>query len=64
MCGYDQHIPFNGPIAAVRVSQVAGKLVINPTFSQIDESTLDIVVAGTRDGITMVEGAAKKSMKR
>ena len=53
-------IPFNGPIAAVRVSQVAGKLVINPTFSQIEESTLDIVVAGTRDGITMVEGAAKE----
>lgn len=53
-------IPFNGPIAAVRVAQVDGKLVINPTFSQIEEATLDIVVAGTRDGITMVEGGAKE----
>ena len=53
-------IPFNGPIAAVRVSQVDGSLVVNPTFAQIERSTLDIVVAGTRDGITMVEGGAKE----
>ena len=53
-------IPFAGPIAAVRISLVDGKYVINPTFTQIEKSTLDIVVAGTRDGITMVEGGAKE----
>ena len=53
-------IPFNGPIAAVRVALVDGKYVINPTFSQIDNSKMDIVVAGTHDGITMVEGGAKQ----
>lgn len=53
-------IPFNGPIAAVRVALVDGKNIINPTFQQIEQSSLDIVVAGTRDGITMVEGGAKE----
>jgi len=53
-------IPFNGPIAGVRVCQVDGELVVNPTFAQIEKSTLEIVVAGTRDGITMVEGGAKE----
>ena len=53
-------IPFNGPIAGVRVCQVDGELVVNPTFSQIEKSTLEIVVAGTKDGITMVEGGAKE----
>jgi len=53
-------IPFNGPIAGVRVCQVDGELVVNPTFKQIEKSTLEIVVAGTRDGITMVEGGAKE----
>jgi polyribonucleotide nucleotidyltransferase len=53
-------IPFNGPIAGVRVCQVEGELVVNPTFEQIEKSTLEIVVAGTKDGITMVEGGAKE----
>jgi len=53
-------IPFNGPIAGVRVCQVDGELVVNPTFKQIEKSTLEIVVAGTRSGITMVEGGAKE----
>jgi polyribonucleotide nucleotidyltransferase len=53
-------IPFNGPVGAVRISQVEGKLVVNPTFQQIEKSTLDIVVAGTEFGITMVEGGAKQ----
>ncbi|MCQ2412718.1 MAG: polyribonucleotide nucleotidyltransferase [Sphaerochaetaceae bacterium] len=51
-------IPFNGPIAGVRVALVNGEYVINPTFQQIEQSDLDIVVAGTREGITMVEGGA------
>ena len=49
-------IPFNGPIAGVRVCQVDGELIVNPTYEQIEKSTLEIVVAGTKDGITMVEG--------
>ncbi len=53
-------IPFAGPIAAVRVGMVDGKFVINPTFSQIEAADLDIVVGGTVDGITMVEGGAKE----
>jgi polyribonucleotide nucleotidyltransferase len=53
-------IPFGGPIAGVRVCQVDGELIINPTYEQIAKSTLEIVVAGTKDGITMVEGGAKE----
>ncbi|MCL2243771.1 MAG: polyribonucleotide nucleotidyltransferase [Treponema sp.] len=53
-------IPFNGPVAGVRVCQVDGALVVNPTYEQIEKSTLEIVVAGTKDGITMVEGGAKE----
>jgi polyribonucleotide nucleotidyltransferase len=53
-------IPFNGPVAGVRVCQVDGQLVVNPTYEQIEKSSLEIVVAGTKDGITMVEGSAKE----
>jgi polyribonucleotide nucleotidyltransferase len=53
-------IPFAGPIAGVRVCQVNGELVVNPSYEQIENSTLEIVVAGTKDGITMVEGGAKE----
>lgn len=55
------NVPFNGPIAGVRVCQVDGELVVNPTYEQIEKSTLEIVVAGTKDGITMVEGGAKET---
>ncbi|MDA3938982.1 MAG: polyribonucleotide nucleotidyltransferase [Spirochaetia bacterium] len=51
-------IPFDGPVGSVRIAQVEGKLIINPTFEQIDNSTLEIIVSGTKDGITMVEGGA------
>ncbi len=51
-------IPFNGPIAAVRVCHVDGVYVVNPTYDQIEKSTLEIVVAGSEAGITMVEGGA------
>ena len=51
-------IPFNGPIAGVRICQVGGEMIVNPTYEQIDQSTLEIVVAGTKEGITMVEGGA------
>jgi len=51
-------IPWNGPIAGVRVGRVDGEWVINPTFQQLEYSETDIVVAGTEDSIVMVEGAA------
>jgi DNA polymerase III epsilon subunit family exonuclease len=52
-------IPFQGPIAAIRVGRVAGEFVINPTISELEESELDLVVSGTRDAIMMVEAGAK-----
>ncbi len=53
-------IPFNGPVAAVRVASICGEFVINPTFEQIGKSELDIIVAASKDGICMVEGGAKE----
>ena len=51
-------IPFAGPIAAVRVGRVGGQLIANPTLEQIKQSDLEIVVAGSRDAVMMVEGEA------
>ncbi len=53
-------VPFNGPIAGVKVGKVNGKLVINPTVSELEESELDLTVAGTKDAINMVEAGAKE----
>jgi len=52
-------IPFEGPIAAVRVGRINGELVVNPRISEMDSSEIDLVVAGTRDAIMMVEAGAK-----
>jgi len=52
-------IPFQGPIGAVRVGRIDGEFVVNPTEAQLDESELDLIVAGTRDAIMMVEAGAK-----
>lgn len=52
-------LPFDGPIGAVRVGQIDGQFVLNPTYDQSDVSTLDLVVAGTADAILMVEAGAK-----
>lgn len=52
--------PFQGPIGAVRMGYVDGQLVVNPTYKQTEEGTLNLVVAGTLDAITMVEAAAKE----
>lgn len=49
-------VPFNGPISEVRVARINGELMINPTFSQLKEADLDIMVAATYDNIMMVEG--------
>jgi polyribonucleotide nucleotidyltransferase len=51
-------IPWNGPVAAVRVGRVDGQFVANPTFTEIDKSDLDLRIAGTRDAILMVEAGA------
>ena len=53
------HIPFMGPIGAVRVGRMNGEFLTNPTNSQLAESELDLVVAGTRDAVMMVEAGAK-----
>jgi polyribonucleotide nucleotidyltransferase len=52
------NIPWNGPVGAVRVGRVEGELVINPTLAQIDTSDLDLVVAGTKQAVIMVEAGA------
>ena len=49
-------IPFNGPISEVRVARIDGKLIVNPTFSQLEVADLDIIVGATMDNIMMVEG--------
>lgn len=49
-------IPFNGPISEVRVARIEGKMVINPTYSQLKDADIDMIVAGTIDNIVMVEG--------
>src|SRR5256712_1424494 len=53
-------IPFNGPIAAVRVGLVSGQFIINPTYSEMGESLLNIMVVGTSEGIVMIESGAKE----
>lgn len=53
-------IPFNGPIAGVKVGRVDGKFIINPTPEQLERSELDLTVAGTKDAINMVESSAKQ----
>ena len=53
-------IPFEGPIGAVRMGYVDGEFIVNPQYEQIESSTLEIIVAGTEEGITMVEGGAKE----
>lgn len=52
-------LPFKGPLAAVRVGFVAGEYILNPAFSQLENSELDLVVAGTKDAVLMVESEAK-----
>ena len=52
-------IPWNGPIAAVRLGRIGGRFVVNPVNSQLGESDLNLIVAGSRDAIVMVEGGAQ-----
>lgn len=53
-------VPFMGPIGAARVGYVDGKYVVNPTKVQLETSSLDLVVAGTKEGVLMVESEAKE----
>jgi polyribonucleotide nucleotidyltransferase len=54
------NIPFDGPIAEVRVGRVDGQFVFNPTYSELEKSDMDVTVAGTLDSIAMVEGEANE----
>ncbi len=53
-------IPFAGPVAGVRVGYVDGQYVLNPTYAQQEKSEIELVVAGTKDGFTMVEGSSNE----
>ena len=53
-------IPFDGPVGATRIGHVNGDLVVNPLFAQMQDGQLDLVVAGTRDAVLMVESGAKE----
>ena len=51
-------LPFMGPVGAVRVAMLDGELVVNPTLAEAEEGTLDLIVVGTKEGLTMVEAGA------
>ena len=53
-------IPFNGPIAGVKVGRIDGKFIINPTTEEAEKSDIDLTVAGTKEAINMVESSAKE----
>ena len=53
-------IPFNGPVGAVKIGRIEGEFVINPSFTEIERSDLNLIVAGTRDAVMMVEGGANE----
>ncbi len=48
-------LPFLGPVGAVRIGRTEGELVVNPTYQQMDDSSLDLIVVGTREALTMIE---------
>ena len=54
-------IPFNGPVAAVKVGRVDGEFIINPTVEEAEKSDIDLTVAGTKDAINMVEAGANEA---
>ncbi|MDR1562739.1 MAG: polyribonucleotide nucleotidyltransferase [Dysgonamonadaceae bacterium] len=53
-------IPFGGPISEVRVARIDGRYIVNPTFDQLENADMDIIVAATLDNIMMVEGEMKE----
>ena len=58
MCVSD--IPFEGPTGAVKVGCVDGKFIVNPTPAQLEQSCIDLTVAGTKEAVLMVEAGAKE----
>ena len=54
-------IPFSGPVAAVRIGYLDGRLVLNPTLPQMNDSLIDLIVASTKDAVVMVEGEAQEA---
>ncbi len=60
LCTCISKIPFNGPIAGVKVGRVNGEFIINPTAEQVELSDIDLTVAGTKEAINMVEAGAKE----
>ena len=61
LCVSISKIPFNGPVAAVKVGRVDGEFIINPTVEQAEKSDIDLTVAGTKDAINMVEAGAREA---
>jgi len=61
LCVSISKIPFNGPVAAVKVGRINGEFIINPTVEQAEESDIDLTVAGTKDAINMVEAGAREA---
>jgi len=53
-------VPFDGPVSATKLGYINGVIVVNPTFAQLQESKLDLVVAGTKDAIAMIEAGASE----
>ena len=53
-------VPFDGPIAGVKVGRINGKFIINPTVEELEKTDIDLTVAGTMDAINMVEAGAKE----
>ena len=53
-------IPFEGPISATRIGYIGGELIVNPTYSELEESQLDLMVAGSRSGVIMMEAGASE----
>ena len=54
------NIPFNGPVSSVRVARLDGEYIANPTFQEVEEGDLDLIVAGTKDAVMMVEAGASE----
>lgn len=58
---FGRNCPFVGPIGAVRVGKVEEQFIINPTYAQLDESSLDLVIAATEQGVVMLEAGVKEA---
>lgn len=52
--------PFSGPVGCIRVGKIGDKIIINPTIKELEESSMNLVVAGTKEGITMIEAGMKE----